>query len=351
MHKIVVTGGAGFIGSHVVERMVAEFPHSGLAILDKMTYAADIENVAHILERGKRQLYVGDLCDLDFCTNVTKDADLVLHLAAESHVDRSFGNSLRFTQSNTLGTHTLLEACRVNQVAKFIHVSTDEVYGEIHNGLHVETDVLDPTNPYSASKAAADMIVKGYIRSFNLPVITVRANNIYGIRQYPEKLIPRFILLCLNGQKLPLHGDGTNRRRFLAAEDFAEALTILVKKGTIGEIYNVGSDNEYANIEVAEMIASKLCRSAEDLFNFVEDRPFNDSRYAIDSTKIHALGWSPKRPLERHLGKVIDWYRKNKDRYGSVFQPSPSELIRMKEGVERVAVTMTSAAANGGDSF
>jgi len=272
-------------------------------------------------------LCVGDLCDLEFCKKVTLNADLVLHLAAESHVDNSFGNSLGFTRSNTLGTHTLLEACRINQIDKFVHVSTDEVYGEIHKGVHVESDVLDPTNPYSASKAAADMVVKGYIRSFHMPIITVRANNIYGIRQYPEKLIPRFTLLCLNGQKLPLHGDGRHRRRFLAAEDFAEALMILIKKGKVGEVYNVGSEIEYANIEVAEMIAERLGRSTKDLFLFVEDRPFNDARYAIDSTKIHALGWSPTRPLECHLGEVIEWYRANSDRYAHLLDPPTSEVI------------------------
>ncbi len=332
MRKIVVTGGAGFIGSHVVERIAAEFPRSPLAILDKMTYAADLDNIAHVLQRGRRKLYVGDLCDLEFCTDVTQDADLVLHLAAESHVDKSFGNSLRFTRSNTLGTHTLLEACRINQVGKFIHVSTDEVYGEIHKGVHVESDPLDPTNPYSASKAAADMIVKGYIRSFNMPIVTVRANNIYGIRQYPEKLIPRFILLGLSGQKLPLHGDGRNRRRFLAAEDFADALVLLVRKGTIGEIYNIGSDAEYANIEIAEMIASRLGLPTAGLFCFVEDRPFNDSRYAIDSRKIHALGWKPTRSLERHLEQVIDWYRKNRSRYEHICELSSVDTVWDEEG-------------------
>ena len=342
MRKIVVTGGAGFIGSHVAERIVEEYPDAVLAVLDKMTYAADIENIAHILKRGKRQLYVGDLCDYDLCIKVTQGADLVLHLAAESHVDNSFGNSLRFTQSNTLGTHTLLEACRINRVGKFIHVLTDEVYGQIYEGLHVESDSLDPTNPYSASKAAADMIVKGYIRSFNMPIITVRANNIYGIRQYPEKLIPRFILLCLNDQKLPLHGNGMHRRRFLAAEDFAEALIVLIKKGQIGEIYNIGSEDEYANIEIAEMIASRLDHSTEDLIYFVEDRPFNDARYAIDSTKIHALGWKPTRTLDRHLGKVIEWYSRNRDRYGHIFEPPLLESIQRQERAGEISVPLVS---------
>lgn len=321
MNRIVITGGAGFIGSHVVERFVAEYPEAHIAILDKMTYAADYDNVAHILERGLRQLYVGDLCDFELCSRLTKNADLVLHLAAESHVDRSFGNSLRFTQSNALGTHTLLEACRVNEVGRFIHVSTDEVYGEIHEGLHVETDFLNPTNPYSASKAAADMIVNGYVRSFKMPIISVRANNIYGTRQYPEKIIPRFTLLSLYGQKLPLHGDGLNRRRFLAAEDFAEALAMLTTKGILGEIYNIGSEMEYTNLQVAELICARFGRNIKDVVEFIPDRPFNDSRYAISSDKIHALGWTTKRPLEKHLDEVIDWYRANKARYQHIFEP------------------------------
>lgn len=321
MNKIVITGGAGFIGSHVVDRFVAEYPKAHIAILDKMTYAADYDNIAHVLERGLRQLYVGDVCDFDLCSRLTQDADLVLHLAAESHVDKSFGNSLRFTQSNALGTHTLLEACRVNEVGRFIHVSTDEVYGEIHEGLHVETDFLDPTNPYSASKAAADMIVNSYIRSFKTPIISVRANNIFGTRQYPEKIIPRFTLLSLYGQKLTLHGDGLNRRRFLAAQDFAEALAMLSTKGILGEIYNIGTEMEYTNIQVAELVCARFGRKIEDVAEFVPDRPFNDSRYAVNSDKIHALGWTAKRPLEKHLDEVIDWYRDNMARYQHVFEP------------------------------
>jgi len=319
MNKIVITGGAGFIGSHVAERMVKDFPEAEIHILDKMTYAADFENISHVMKRGQRCLCVGDLCDYEFCLRVTNRANLVLHLAAESHVDNSFGNSFRFTQSNTLGTHTLLEAARVNKVAKFIHVSTDEVYGEIRTGLHKETDFLNPTNPYSASKAAADMIVNSYIRSFKLPIISVRANNIYGIRQYPEKLIPRFTLLGLTGRKLTVHGDGSHSRRFLAVEDFAEAISLLIHKGNIGEIYNVGSDSEYTTLQIVEMITSRLGVSASAMTEFVPDRPFNDCRYAIDCSKLQTLGWKQNRPFELHLSEVIDWYRHNLGRYEHVF--------------------------------
>jgi len=330
MNKIVITGGAGFIGSHVVEKVVERFPEAKLFILDKMTYAADFANISHLLERGRRHLHVGDLCDFDLCLRLTVDTDVVLHVAAESHVDNSFGNSLRFTHSNTLGTHTLLEACRVNNVGKFIHVSTDEVYGEIREGLHVETDFLDPTNPYSASKAAADMIVNSYVRSFKMPIVSVRANNIYGIRQYPEKIIPRFILLGLTGQNFTVHGDGGNSRRFLAAEDFSEALMLLINKGVDGEIYNVGSDTEYTNLEIVNLIASHLGIDPRARTEFVTDRPFNDSRYAIDSTKINRLGWSQTRPLEEHMDSVIQWYKENFSRYEHLFRKlAPNEETQL----------------------
>jgi UDP-glucose 4,6-dehydratase len=321
MHRIVITGGAGFIGSHVVERIAAEYPAAQLVIIDKMTYAADLDNIAHVLRRGLRHLHVGNITDLEFCTRLTERADCILHLAAESHVDNSFGNSLQFTVSNTLGTHTLLEAARLNKVPKFIHVSTDEVYGEIREGIHSETDFLNPTNPYSASKAAADMIVNSYVRSFKMPIVSVRANNIYGTRQYPEKIIPRFTLQGLTGRKFTLHGDGTHRRRYLAAQDFADALVLLIDKGKDGEIYNIGSEAEFTNLQISRMIAGHLGLTANDVIEFIDDRPFNDARYAIDSAKIHALGWQPRRPLTEHLGEVVQWYKDHLYRYAHLFEP------------------------------
>jgi UDP-glucose 4,6-dehydratase len=319
MRKIVITGGAGFIGSHVVERMAEEFPNAEMAILDKMTYAADIDNIDHMLLRGHRRLHVGDVADFEFVRRVTEKADCVLHLAAESHVDNSFGNSLHFTHSNTLGTHSILEACRINNVRNLIHVSTDEVYGEIAEGMHVESDLLDPTNPYSASKAAADMLVNSYVHCFKMPIISVRANNIYGTRQYPEKIIPRFTMLGLTGHKFTMHGNGQNRRRFLAAQDFASALVLLISKGAQGEIYNIGSDDEFSNLDIARMISEHLNLRIESPIAFVDDRPFNDCRYAIDSSKLKALGWVAKRPLTQHLGDVVQWYRDNMDRYAGMF--------------------------------
>lgn len=323
MHRILVTGGAGFIGSHIVERLVEEFPDARIDILDKMTYAADLENLEGSLKRGQRQLHVGDLSDFPFCVRLTRNVDCVIHVAAESHVDTSFGNSLNFTRSNTLGTHTLLEACRLNEVKRIIHVSTDEVYGEAHEGEHVENDMLNPTNPYSASKAGADMIVNSYIYSFKLPVIMVRSNNIFGIRQYPEKIIPRFCMLGLLGQKFTVHGTGMNRRRYLAVGDFSDAIVLLLQRGKEGEIYNVGSECEYTNLQIVDMIASELGFDGPKNTIFIPDRPFNDFRYAVNCDKLKSLGWKRKRRLEDTIGVVLAWYRDNMARYEEIFRPVP----------------------------
>ncbi|MDP3858320.1 MAG: GDP-mannose 4,6-dehydratase [Stagnimonas sp.] len=319
MNRILITGGAGFIGSHVADRVASEFPDAQIVILDKMTYAADMENVLHLLVRGQRSLVVGDLCDAALCVKLTRDVDCIIHLAAESHVDNSFGNSIHFSESNVLGTHTLLEACRQNKVSKIIHVSTDEVYGEIESGWHFEPDVLNPTNPYSASKAAAEMIVRGYRMSFRMPIITVRANNIFGARQFPEKIIPRFTMQAMLGRRFTIHGNGLNRRHYLAAEDFADAIIRLINKGVDGETYNIGSEEEYTNIEVRNMIAAHFDIDADDNTELIPDRPFNDCRYAVNCDKIRALGWRPERRLEKRIGEVIQWYKDNSYRYLHLF--------------------------------
>lgn len=313
MRKILITGGAGFIGSHFVEGLAAAFPEHRILVLDKMTYAADINNIAPIIETGRAQLVAGDICDFNLCRKLADGCDLVVHAAAESHVDRSFHSSILFTCTNALGTHTVMEACRETQVPRIIHVSTDEVYGEVPLGECDEASTLNPTNPYSASKAAAEMIVNGYRHSFKLPVIVVRANNVYGIRQFPEKLIPRCIMSLIDGQKIPLHGDGSNVRHYLSAPDFAAALVLLANKGVINETYNIGSLDEYANHEVARMICEQFNVSFEDSVEFVCDRPFNDSRYSISWDKISALGWKPAHRLPKDIPMVVDWYRKNAD--------------------------------------
>lgn len=317
MKKIVVTGGAGFIGSHIVEMLLERYPQAQVTILDKMTYATNIRSILHLASNPRVQLIVGDICEMYTSQKAVKNADLVIHAAAESHVDNSFGNSLEFTRSNTLGTHTLIEACRVLKVPRIIHVSTDEVYGEIISGSVNEDAPLKPTNPYSASKAAAEMVVQGYLQSFNLPVVILRANNIFGIRQYPEKIIPRFMTQLMKGEKLTLHGSGKNTRHYLSAHDLMKAMILLIEKGKIGECYNIGTVEEYQNIEMAHMICGLFGLPPKDHIIFVDDRPFNDARYAVDWSKISALGWKPQSSVRTELPKMAQWYADHFDLYNT----------------------------------
>lgn len=315
MNKIVVTGGAGFIGSHVAEKLCRQYPEAEILIFDKMTYAAHIDNVTHILEEKRVRLVVDDICDLNTCRDVLDKCDLLVHLAAESHVDNSFGDSLLFTRTNTLGTHALLEAARGAGVPRMIHISTDEVYGEIVTGEADENAHLLPTNPYSASKAAAEMLVISYRKSFQLPVLTIRANNMFGTRQYPEKLVPRCCLSLIRGEKIPIHGNGKHTRHYLAVEDFAEAVALLVTDGEIGEVYNIGTQEEYTNLEVVSIICDEFGISPEDAIKFVDDRPFNDQRYKVTTNKLATLGWSPTRSLKAEIPKLAAWYKDNLHRY------------------------------------
>lgn len=319
MKKVVVTGGAGFAGSHIVDELCRVCPDTQIVVFDKMTYAGDVRNIAHHLFADRIRLIVGDVADLGACRRAVADASLVIHAAAESHVDHSFGNSLEFTRTNVLGTHALMEACRQENVPRIIHVSTDEVYGEVLDGAVDEEAVLRPTNPYSSSKAAAEMILRGYIQSYQAPILIVRANNLYGARQFPEKIIPRFICHMLTGRRLPLHGDGTNRRHYLSTVDFARAVLFLAREGEVGETYNIGTQEEYTNLQVGEMIAGHFGRAVTDVADFVSDRPFNDARYSISWNKLAAMGWQPGNRLRDDIGQLVAWYSEHLGRYADLF--------------------------------
>lgn len=311
-----MTGGAGYIGSHIVESFAAQWPDAVVTVLDKMTYAAHIDNISHLMDAGRVVLHVADICDMTACCEAVDGADLVIHAAAESHVDNSFESSLLFTQTNVYGTHCVMEACRNAGVPKIIHVSTDEVYGEVVTGAADENAPMKPTNPYSASKAAAEMVINGYRQSYKLPVITMRANNIFGIRQYPEKIIPKFIMALMAGRNLTLHGDGSNRRHYLSAHDLAEALVILATRGDIGGCYNIGTVEEYTNNEMAAMICGLFGLDVAAHTEYITDRPFNDARYAVDWSRMAALGWAPQRKLRDELPAIAAWYAENAGRYG-----------------------------------
>lgn len=321
---VLVTGGAGFIGSHVIRRLLKEHPEYKVINLDCLDYCASLVNVQD-LERYPNYRFVrGNICDKDFVMKlmVEEEVDTVMHFAAQSHVDNSFGTSLRFTETNIYGTHVLLEVSKLKGINRFIHVSTDEVYGEnsSEEAHHQEDMILAPTNPYAATKAAAEFLVKSYSKSFGLPVIITRGNNVYGPCQYPEKLIPKFICRLLRGLPLCIHGDGQHRRSFLYVEDAATAFLRILHAGTAGTIYNVGTHHEVSNMQVAQKLLELFGVSTVDAnkhIRFVEDRKYNDRRYAIDSRKLHALGWRPKITWEEGLSRTIDWYRGNSGNWGS----------------------------------
>ncbi len=317
--SIVITGGAGFAGSHIVDEMCRAFPQEAIVVLDKMTYAGDVRNIRDHIMSNRIRLMVGDVADLDVCRRAVKNARLVIHAAAESHVDNSFGNSLEFTRTNVLGTHCVLEACRIANVPRVVHISTDEVYGEVMDGAVSETATLNPTNPYSSSKAAAEMVLRGYAQSYRLPIITVRANNLYGIRQFPEKIIPRFLCQMHSGQRLQIHGTGLNRRHYLSVIDFANAVRFVAEQGDIGEVYNIGTHEEYTNLEIATMVSGLFGRSPSSVVDFVADRPFNDGRYSISWDKLSSKGWAPRNRLSEDLPQLSNWYKSEFSRYTELF--------------------------------
>ena len=322
--NILISGGAGFMGSNFVRFMVNKYPKYNFINYDKLTYAADLKNLEDIENKKNYKFVEGDVCDFERLVKLLKGIDCVIHLAAESHVDNSIGNSLIFTMSNTYGTHVLLEAARLNNVKKFLHVSTDEVYGDIEEGSFKEDSILNPNNPYSASKAGAEMIARSYHKTYKMPVIIVRGNNVFGPYQYPEKIIPTFITRLLQNKKTPLHGDGSNIRAYIYVDDFSNALDTVFNKGKFGEIYNIGTSDERSNLEVTKFILNKLGKDESDI-EFVKDRLFNDKRYSVDITKIKSLGWKQQHSFEDALNSTIEWYKENKEWWKNKVNGTPGK--------------------------
>ena len=303
MPKALVTGGCGFIGSNFLNIMKERHPDIDFINIDKVDYCSNVHNV----NPGVATLVRRDLCNVGFLENLVKEHkfDYVFHFAAQSHVDNSFLSPLGFTLDNTYGTHALVEMCRRHTPnVEFIHFSTDEVYGESKTDepFAEETGVLRPTNPYSASKAAAEMIIRSYIESFDMNIKIIRCNNVYGPNQYPEKLIPKFIRLLKNNEKCTIHGTNSAnvRRAFMHVEDVVDAVEVVWKEGVRGEVYNIASDDELSVMDVTKLIIKTL-KNTEDYdkwIDYIEDRPFNDQRYYICAKKLKALGWSQKRTHE-----------------------------------------------------
>jgi len=322
-NNVLITGSAGFIGSAVAIFLTKKYPNTRFVNLDKLDYCSNLDNLDEIKDLPNFKFIKGDICSFDLISYilVEENIDCIINFAAFSHVDASFINSFAFTQNNVFGTHVILEAARkYGKITRLIIVSSDEVFGsqQLEQEAVDETTILNPTSPYSSSKAAADMLAISYIHSFNLPIIITRSNNIYGIRQYVEKVIPKFINQVRLNKKITIHGDGSSLRNFLHLDDVVNAFDTILFNGVIGEIYNIGGSNEKTVLEIAKEVLTNFGHNETDFknyINFVEDRAFNDFRYHINSDKIKKLGWTEKVSWEEGFKNTFDWYLKNFDRF------------------------------------
>jgi dTDP-glucose 4,6-dehydratase len=312
MPKMLVTGGAGFIGSNFVKYLLTEHPDEGVVVLDKLTYAGNLDNLQEVWDDHRFSFIKGDICDPKMVQEAMQGCDRIVNFAAETHVDRSIGEAGAFVRTDVLGTYVLLEAARAHDVKRYVQISTDEVYGSIKKGSFREDDPLNPSSPYSSSKAGADLLVLSYYVTHRLPVIITRSSNNFGPHQYPEKLIPLFVTNALEDKALPLYGDGLNVRDWLFVEDNCRAIDLILRRGQDGEIYNIGGDNERTNREITDLILKGL-HKPRSLVKMVPDRPGHDRRYSISSEKIKSLGWAPRFSFQENLARTVQWYVENPD--------------------------------------
>lgn len=317
--KLLVTGGAGFIGSCFIRYMLQKYPDYKIVNLDALTYAGNLENIDDFKDNSNHEFVRGSICNTELVSMLMDDVDAVINFAAESHVDRSILGPEVFVETNVKGTMTLLQCARAANVKRYIQISTDEVYGTLgKTGYFTEDTPLAPNSPYSASKAAADLIVRSYYETYGMPVIITRCSNNYGPYQYPEKLIPFFISQLLRNEKVPVYGDGMNVRDWLFVYDHCSAIDVVLHKGQVGEVYNIGGNNEKTNLEITKLIIEVLGKD-ESYIQYVKDRLGHDKRYAICSDKIqNELGWHPAVTFEEGIRKTIDWYLQNQSWLGDM---------------------------------
>jgi dTDP-glucose 4,6-dehydratase len=310
--KLLITGGAGFIGSNFILHMMKSHPEIEIINLDILTYAGNLNNLKGVEKKPRYTFIKGDICDPDIVNTILDrySIDTIVHFAAESHVDRSITKASEFVRTNVLGTHNLLECSRHHPITKFIHISTDEVYGSTLKGSFNEKDILSPSSPYSASKAGSDLLALSYFITYKLPVIITRCTNNFGPCQYPEKLIPLFVTNLIAGRKVPVYGTGKNIRDWIHVSDHCRAVEFLLRKGIFGEIYNIGGGNEKTNIEITEKILT-LLKKDKSLIEYVTDRPGHDFRYSLDCSKLLKMGWKPHYSFEEGLKDTVEWYMRN----------------------------------------
>ncbi len=313
--KILVTGGAGFIGSNFIRYWLNKYPDDKIVNLDSLTYAGNLENLRDVENNKNYQFVKGDICDADLVDKLIKDIDLIVHFAAESHVDRSIQNSEDFIKTNVEGTRILLDAAKNNGGIRLHYISTDEVFGalSLNSELFNENTPYDPRSPYSASKAASDHLVRAYFHTHKLPITISNCTNNYGPFQFPEKLIPLFTTNLIEGQKVPVYGEGKNIRDWIYVDDHNAGVDAIIKKGRFGETYCLGGENEITNLEITKKILN-LMGKGEEMIEYVADRKGHDFRYAMDITKAKSeLGWEPKLKFEEGLKKTVEWYKNNED--------------------------------------
>jgi dTDP-glucose 4,6-dehydratase len=310
MRKILVTGGAGFIGSNFVRFLYRRGRKVEIAVLDKLTYAGNLDNLREFAGRKGFQFVRGDICNARLLDGLLPGVDVVYNFAAETHVDRSILEAGSFVKTDVLGTYVLLQRALKAGVPRFVQVSTDEVYGSTARGSFRESDPVQPNSPYSASKSGADLLVRAFCKTYGFPAVITRSSNNYGPYQHPEKFIPLFITNAIEGKPLPIYGDGSNVRDWIYVEDNCRAIELVGREGKAGEAYNIGAGEEHPNIEIARKIVA-LTGADESLLAFVTDRPGHDWRYSIDARKIRALGWRPRVDFEEGLERTVRWYARN----------------------------------------
>jgi dTDP-glucose 4,6-dehydratase len=308
---ILVTGGCGFIGSHFIRHLLGTDPDCRVVNLDKLTYAGNPDNLRDLEGNPRYRFVRGDIADPEAVSTAMAGADTVVNFAAETHVDRSILSAGDFIRTDVLGVHTLLEAGREKGIGLFVQISTDEVYGSIETGSFRETDPLAPSSPYSAGKAGGDLLAQAYWKTYGLPVIVTRSSNNYGPNQYPEKIIPLFVTNLIEGKQVPLYGDGGNVRDWLYVVDNVEAVDLVMRAGTPGEVYNIGGGTEVTNRRLTDLLLAELGLGPE-FIKPVADRPGHDRRYSVDCSRVRALGWTPRHPFEEGIRETVRWYRENR---------------------------------------
>jgi dTDP-glucose 4,6-dehydratase len=309
--KLFVTGGAGFIGSNYLRWVLQHRTDAEVTNYDLLTYAGNLANLKDLEEDARYRFVKGDICDSALLDDVIPGHDAILNFAAESHVDRSIDWAAEFVRTNVLGTNALLEAARRHGIARYLQVSTDETYGSIDVGSFAEGDRLDPSSPYSASKAGGDLLVRAYHRTYGMPVVITRGSNTFGPYQFPEKIIPLFVTNLLEDKPVPLYGDGMNVRDWIHVEDVAAGIQTVLERGEIGQVYNIAAGNERTNLDLSKALCDLLGKP-HSLITPVADRPGHDRRYSVDTTRTRALGWEPRRSFDDALRSTVDWYRENR---------------------------------------